>query len=360
MNRSDIELLQSIRGYPALSLMLPTHRTAPDNRQDPIRVKNLMTEAANRLLSEFSKREVDPILTRLDAIADEINYQHTLDGLAIFVNNDFARKFYLPFEIRQRVIIDETFATRDLVMAMNRAQRYWVLALSEKPTRLFEGARDALVEVENEDFPMTYTGPGVSSPMPGGAGVNKSAYRDERHRQFFRQIDEAFGKLVKDDPLPLVIVGVVDYLAFFNEVSSHRNLIAAEVQGNHDKTAPHDLAALVWPEIKETMHARRHEILDDLNAAVGARRSVSGVGECWRKAQEGRVDTLVVEEDFHKAARLGENNTVIPADDPSAADTIDDIVDELVEAVMEKGGRVVFVDNGTLDLHQRVAAILRY
>ena len=39
---------------------------------------------------------------------------------------------------------------------------------------------------------------------------------------------------------------------------------------------------------------------------------------------------------------------------------VDDIVDELVEAVMEKGGRVVFVDNGTLDLHQRVAAILRY
>lgn len=360
MNRTDIQLLQSIRGYPAISIMLPTHRTSPANRQDPIRVKNLMSQAADRLLAEFSKREVEPVLARLDAIADEINYQHTLDGLAIFANKDFARKFYLPFEIRERVIIDETFATRDLVMALNRAQRYWVVALSEKPTRLFEGARDTLIEVESGGFPMTHTGPGGAAPLPGGVGVNKSAHRDERHRQFFRQVDESLGAFIKDDPLPLVVVGVVDYLAFFNEVSSHRNLIAAEVQGSHDKTAAHDLAALVWPEIKETMHARRHEILVTLNDAVGARRSVSGAGECWRKAQEGRVATLVVEEDFHKAARLGENNSITVVDDPTEPGVIDDIVDELIEAVMEKGGRVVFVDNGTLDLHQRVAAILRY
>ncbi len=61
----------------------------------------------------------------------EIDYRYALDGLAIFVNQDFARKFYLPFPVRERVSIDESFATRDLVMAMNRAPRYWVLALSE-------------------------------------------------------------------------------------------------------------------------------------------------------------------------------------------------------------------------------------
>jgi hypothetical protein len=58
------------------------------------------------------------------------------------------------------VVIDETFATRDLVYALNRLSRYWVLALSEKPTRLFEGVKDTLVEVENQGFPMTHTGRG--------------------------------------------------------------------------------------------------------------------------------------------------------------------------------------------------------
>jgi hypothetical protein len=39
---------------------------------------------------------------------------------------------------------------------------------------------------------------------------------------------------------------------------------------------------------------------------------------------------------------------------------IDDAVDEVIEEVMAKGGSVVFVDDGALEQHQRIAFILRY
>ncbi len=155
MNQLDIRLLQSMRGYPALSILIPTHRTAPDNQQDPIRVKNLVDEAKERVAQEYTAREASSLLERLDAIVEEIDYNYTLDGLAIFVNMDFARKFYIPFDVEARVVLDETFATRDLVQAMNRTNRYWVIALSEQPTRLFEGTRESLVEVTEHAFPMT-------------------------------------------------------------------------------------------------------------------------------------------------------------------------------------------------------------
>ncbi|HMO59909.1 MAG TPA: hypothetical protein PKC19_21355, partial [Roseiflexaceae bacterium] len=147
MNRNDVRLLQAMRSYPSLTITLPPHRTSPDNRQDPIRVKNLVTEAGNRLMKEFSRREAEPILTRLDALTKEIDYRTTLDGLALFVSSEAAQAFVLPFTLNERVVIDETFFTRDLVFAMNRTPRYWVLALSEQPTRLYEGARDVLVEI---------------------------------------------------------------------------------------------------------------------------------------------------------------------------------------------------------------------
>jgi len=47
MNRQDIRLLQQMRGYPALTITLPTYRTSPENKQGPARLKNLATEAAN-------------------------------------------------------------------------------------------------------------------------------------------------------------------------------------------------------------------------------------------------------------------------------------------------------------------------
>lgn len=91
MNLHDVRLLQQVRGYPNLTIILPTHRTALDNRQDPVRLKNLISEATNRLLSEFGKREVEALLKRLEDLAGGIDFNRTLDGLALFVNQDFAR-----------------------------------------------------------------------------------------------------------------------------------------------------------------------------------------------------------------------------------------------------------------------------
>jgi hypothetical protein len=361
MNKHDVHLLQQISSYPSVSITLPTHRTSPLNKQDPIRVKQLAREAVDRLLGEFSKREIEPIVTRLENLVDSLDYRNALDGLALFVNSDFSRAFYLPITIKERVVVDRTFFTRDLVHAINRSTRYWVLALSEQPTRLFEGVRDALVEIREEGFPFTHTGPGGASALPGGPGVRKSAYRDEYHRQFFRQVDAAFMPFMADDPLPLVVVGVDRFLAFFREVSAHAGSVIAEVQGSHDKTSAHDLGKLVWPQAKERLLELRQGVFLELDKAVGERKVASSAGEVWRLAHEGRGHMLLVEEDFHFPARLDESGTHITlADDPAAQDVIDDAVDDIIEEVLRKQGQVVFVDNGKLDQHQRIALILRY
>ena len=361
MNRHDVALLQAVRGYPALSILLPTHRSAPDNKQDPIRLKNLTTQATDRLVAEFTKREVQSLLGNLEAAVREVDFRYTLDGLALFANSDFARSFVLPFRLAERVAIDETFATRDLVFAMNRSPRYWVLALSEKPTRLYEGARDTLVEVRDLGFPMVHEGPGGSAPLPGGFGVRKSAYRDEQQRKFFRQVDSGLAAAMADDPLPLVLVGVERNLTFFSEVTAYRAAIVASLTGSHDRTSAHDLGKLVWPLAEAGFAGRRASVLQELDDAVKARKVASTVGEAWRMAREGRGALLLVEEDFHYPARLDESGVhLLPSDGAGGPGALDDAVDDLIETVLGKGGRVVFVDDGALAAHDQVALILRY
>ena len=41
MNRQDIQAVQAISSYPSLTITLPTHRTAPDNQQDPVSYTHL-------------------------------------------------------------------------------------------------------------------------------------------------------------------------------------------------------------------------------------------------------------------------------------------------------------------------------
>ncbi len=361
MNRHDVKLLQAMREYPSVTIILPTYRTIPENQKDPIRVKNLVKEAEERLLREFTWREVDALTTRLNDLVEHLDYQYMTEGLAIYVNKDFARSFPLPFKPKEQVIIDETFATRTLVLALNRTQRYWLLALSENSTRLFEGVRDSLTEITEGGFPMSNEGPGAATRLPGGQGINRSAYRDEIDRQFYREVNAAFKEFMNDDELPLVVAGVDRNLAFFQEVSSHTSAIIGTLRGNYDQTSAHELAEMVWPLVKANRAVQVEEILSELDTAMSAKKYAYSIAEVWHMAQEGRGDLLIVETNFHYPACVDETGMFLtPAGDPTAPGVLDDAVDNVIETVMSKGGKVAFVDDGTLDQYQHIALTLRY
>ncbi|WP_414755329.1 hypothetical protein [Anabaena sp. CCY 9910] len=74
ITHQDLKQLQSLTKVPALSILLPTHRTSPDNKQDPILVKNLVSEATKRLDKEFTSRQLEPLLKQLETLVSEINY----------------------------------------------------------------------------------------------------------------------------------------------------------------------------------------------------------------------------------------------------------------------------------------------
>ena len=117
ISRSELKRLQGQKDYPSVSLLAPTHRTAPANRRDRIVVKNLLTEGLDRLQGEFTKREVAPLVRNLEKLVDGVDWEHALDGLALFASREVATAVQLPFRVRARVVIDATFATRDLVFA---------------------------------------------------------------------------------------------------------------------------------------------------------------------------------------------------------------------------------------------------
>ena len=135
-------------------------------------------------------------------LVDRVDWKHTLEGLALFASRDVATAVHASVPREARVVIDATFATRDLVFSLNRSPRYRVLVLTEKPTRLFDATTNVLTEYTDKPFPMVHKGPGGASRAPGGQGINRSAVRDESHRQFFRKVDEALAAIQKEDHVP--------------------------------------------------------------------------------------------------------------------------------------------------------------
>jgi hypothetical protein len=280
----------------------------------------------------------------------EIDYPYTLDGLALYIGPDIAKLYNLPFSVQARVIIDKTFATRDLVYGLHREQPYWLLLLSQGSTRLISATGETLEEICDQNFPLEMTGPGATAPLPFDADTS---YLDDRIRRFFQQVDNALGEYV-DDFSPLIVGGVVRQISFFQEVSQYTSAIVGTLTGNFDKTSLSELMPQVVRQTQKT------EALQALDAAVSAQKVISTLGEVWRLAQEGRGKLLLVEKNYHVPAVLGENGDLVLVENVGGTEVIDDAVDEIIEVVLAKGGRVALVEEDSLNDYQKIALILRY
>ena len=98
--RSELKRVQDHRDYPSLSLLAPTHRTAPAKQKDRIVVKNLAAEGLKRLRSEFKKREVAALVQNLNRLVARVDWEHSLEGLALFASREIATAVHLPFRLR--------------------------------------------------------------------------------------------------------------------------------------------------------------------------------------------------------------------------------------------------------------------
>jgi hypothetical protein len=350
-------------GYPAVSLLMPTHRTAPENQQDPIRLRNLLSEARRRLEGdEGVPREVAAqVYGEIATAAEHVDLRHTGEGLALFASPGQVHVRLLESPVQERVVIADTYEVRDVVADAARRHRYWALVLSEQPTRLWSGDGPDLVEVTSHGFPFTHEGPGGAQGLPRDYGQNPSAHRDGRHRQFFRDIAAALSGVDSLDSRPVFVLGVERYLSFFADAWGRP--IAGTVTGNYDHAGAHEVYQLLAPQLAAYTAMEQVAALESLDAARGANRFAAGLPEVWSLAHQGRGAHLLVEEHFHSSAWVHDDHLHPPEQEPhtdAAGVLLDDAVDDVVESVARQGGDVTFVGDDSLATDGRIALIVRY
>src|SRR5690625_7998821 len=122
---------------PCLSLYQATHRSHPDNAQDPIRFKNLVKELEHTLSSNYPKSEYEPLLAPFHRLAnDEHFWQHTLDGLAILAKKDKFQIFNLQRSTPDFAVVSDSFHIKPLLRQMQTLDRFQVLRSEEHTSEL--------------------------------------------------------------------------------------------------------------------------------------------------------------------------------------------------------------------------------
>src|SRR5690554_1662547 len=354
-----INELKSIRADKCVTIIMTSHRSKPEYLNDDLRLKNLIKEVETRLTNDIGKRDADKLVKRVNELASKIDHSQNIESLILFVNEDVAEYLRLPIKVEDRVVIDQTFATRDLIRALHLETQYYIMVLSQENTRLIEAASDKSVREVRGEFPYknkTFHTTNRAAHMIAQKQTNLTA-------EYFNVADKKMNEVRKANLMPVLLCGLEENNNLYLTVADDKDaIVPVRLDKGMINEPVHTIVEEAWKVMKEYVAEKNNKRKQDLKKAVGQNRFLSDTNEIWRAIHDGRIRTLFVEQGLFQPAILTEDNQIEYVADERRNETgiIDDIYDEMIEINMDFGGDVVFLPKGELEKFNGFGAITRY
>ncbi len=255
-----------------VSIFLPTHGAGPDERQDAMRLRNLLRDAEHRLDAAGMRGGQS---RRLLAPAAELAERPAFwrapgGGLALFLAEGDSDYLRLPQQPHELVVVGRRFHVKPLLPLLGGSGRFYVLALSQGQVRLFAGDREQLRAAK------------------------------DRILRYFREVDRGVHAAIRDAHAPLVLAAV-DYLVpIYHAASTHPHLLEWRLHCNPDRLDPVTLHQRAWAAVGDSFRWKQRAAAAHWRRLAGTGLAISDLRQVVLDAIAGRVETLLVPMDAER------------------------------------------------------------
>lgn len=381
LTRDQLRSLAEHRHRSSVSLFMPTHRGGPQVRQDPVRLKSLLSETAAALRNRgISDGEVNATLLPIHALLEDRGFwRNQGHGLAVLATPEEHQTFRLPMNVEQLVVVGDRYQLKPLLPLLARGGRFYLLALSRQRVRLYEATRDSLREMDTGDAP-TRLGDAVgydweerslqfytATPKSRGRRVpefhgqgSPGDDRGDELERFLRLVDSAVCDLVPDDSAPLVIAAVDEIAGEYRKLSAYPRLAEGFVEANPDHADEAELLERAWRVAAEPLAGERRQAAADIGERLGTGRAAGTLEEVVVAAADGRVETLFVTADTQRWGRFDPMQRTVTVH-PEAEPLDEDLLNRAAVETLVHDGSVHVVASQEMPVDgSAVAAALRY
>ncbi len=376
IRRSDIDELIETREGPCVSLTMPTHRKGRDIGQGPLRLRNQLDDAEQRLhalglRSTVARNTLQPAR---DLLRDQLFWRHRGEGLALYAAPGWWRSFATPFPLPERTVVSGRCHVRPLFAGIWPDKRFALLVLSQKNPRLYTGSRFALEAAEGVEMPgsleeatrfvvaekqlQAHAG---ARRGAGGAAVYHGHERDlhdDLLDEFLRAVDKAVAGELRHCGFPLVLAGVEHLQHMYRGLATAPHILDEGVAGSTEHLTDDELHRAAWSIVEPLALAERDGYRDrfaELSAKGSAAHDLEHV---LNAAEQARVEALLTVRDEVRWGRMGANGHARIHETPRPGD--EDLLDRAAVATAVAGGSVYEVDAGLMPVTAPLAAVYRY
>lgn len=372
----DLNKLTQSSSGPAVSVFIDTQRIGIRPRRDQIKLKNLLSRAEKELSAQgYRSPEIAKLLEPAqDLLQNTMFWQHQGEGLAIYFGPDLFLTYRLPFAIKDMVVASRHFHLKPLLPLLCCHWRFYLLALSQKQSRLFRGSPYHLEEVTSVDLPQgieevtgeepTKTlnfynlGRGGKRIFHGHGGLEESL--KDKLKQYFQKVDRALNDFLGEEKAPLVLASVDYFLPIYKKANSYPHLLDEVVSGNPEGIKSAKLQSQAWAIASPYFEKERERDRAEYKKLHGTGQTSNDISEVVLAADQGRVKTLFVALDQECWGSLDAENSQVTIKKEGSSPGSIDLIDLAASRVFQRGQRVHAVNSDQMPDQSPLAAIFHY
>jgi hypothetical protein len=380
---NDIKRIIQRDGGAHVSIFMPTHHRGGVDQQDPVRLRNLLRTAEQKLVAKGMRAaEARAMLKPAEGLlTDNLFWRQQSDGLALFIDSGMYLYYRVPIAMKEEVGVGERFYIKPLVSLLSDCGWYYILAISQDEIRLLQCTRSGSTRINLKDLPknmeealkLEMPGNRIQYHVPapsggsnfGGASAiqtgenGKSEYVKRNILQYLEQISKGIKTVLKEENAPMVLAGV-DYLhPMYRTANTYRNLLSEGIMGNPEGVSDDTLREQAWKIISPYIEKTHQEAAAEYNKVAGTGLTANGLNDVIPAAYQGRVRFLFLEEGAQQWGSYNtETSAVTTHSQPEAAD--EDLMDLAAYQTLGHAGTVYVMAHEAVPGGAPVSAILRF
>lgn len=386
--KSDLKGLLEYQDLPCLSLFMPAERAGSESQQNPIRFKNLLTQAETHL-AEIGLRTpeihrfLEPAQEQL--LNDSLFWQRQSNGLAVFLGPDLFRYYRLPLVLEEKVIVGPRFYIKPTLPLFKNAGHFYILALSQNELRLLEGTKYRVDVVELAGLPaslaevLKWDDPQRQLQQHSISGGRQGSERgrepmafhghgvgtdDEKTNivRYFQRVDRAVSDFLAEERAPLLLAGVEYLFPLYREANSYPHLLEQGIPGNPEELSEKTLHARAWEVVRPLFQKEEEEAVARYRQEAGRQsgRASADIREIVPAAYSGRVEQLFVRDAAEIWGKYDLANNRVEAYQERTPQS-EDLLNTAALYTIQKDGTIYVVGESEMpDPSSPVAALFRY
>ncbi|NGP87069.1 hypothetical protein [Fodinibius halophilus] len=374
ITREDILNLAEKEQDICISIYLPTHEMGEEVQQDPIRLKNLLSDAKEQLKEHKVKEQrIENILKEPRDLLDKPRFwQHNDKGLALFITEDDFEYYRVPHSFKERVLVNDHFLITPLVPMISLEGTFCILALSQKKVRLLRCTRAGVTEIELEDSPdnmeefkkyevyektITSAGSGGSSSMFHGWG--DGSVETDYVENYLKTIENEVTSILRQRNDPLVLAGIDEAVAIYRKVSHYSRTMDEAISGNPDPKSNEEIKDEGWQVIKSYFLKDMYDDIERFGDLSGSEKQSDNLTKIVEAAYYGKVESLFVPIGEHSWGWFDtERDVVHHSSEPKNGEH--DLINMAAIKTLTQSGNVYALDKEDMPNGSSIAAIFRY